>query len=101
MRVARPAVYILASKRNGTLYVGVTGDLASRTSIHKQDLSNGFTLRYGVHLLVHYEYFDSMLEAIAHEKILKKLARTAKISMIETNNPLWRDLTSEIEAWGT
>jgi putative endonuclease len=78
MRVARPAVYILASKRNGTLYVGVTGDLASRTSIHKQDLSNGFTRRYGVHLLVHYEYFDSMLEAIAHEKILKKLARTRK-----------------------
>ena len=98
MRVVRPAIYILANKRNGTLYVGVTGDLPSRTSIHKQNLSEGFTHRYGVHLLVHYEYFNTMLEAIAHEKTLKKLSRAAKISMIETSNPLWRDLTSEIEA---
>lgn len=65
MRVVKPAVYILASKRNGTLYIGVTGDLAARVSIHQQDLADGFTKRYGVHMLVHYEPFDTMPDAIA------------------------------------
>lgn len=82
MRVVKPAVYILASKRNGTLYIGVTGDLAARVSIHQQDLEDGFTKRYGVHMLVHYEHFDTMLDAIAREKQLKKFRRTAKLELI-------------------
>ena len=99
MRVIKPAVYILASRRNGTLYIGVTGDLASRVSIHQQDLVDGFTRRYGVHILVHYEHFDTMPEAIAREKQLKKLLRSAKLALIETDNPGWRDLTSDVQAW--
>lgn len=99
MRVVRPAVYILASKRNGTLYVGVTGDLAARVSVHQQELAESFTQRYGVHLLVHYEHFDVMNDAIAREKQLKKFSRAVKIALIETNNPNWRDLTSEIAEW--
>lgn len=99
MRVVKPAVYILASRRNGTLYIGVTGDLASRVSIHQQDLADGFTKRYGVHMLVYYEHFEAMVEALAREKTLKKLSRTAKIQLIETNNSEWRDLTPEIQAW--
>lgn len=99
MRVIKPAVYILASRRNGTLYIGVTGDLASRVSIHQQDLVDGFTRRYGVHILVHYEHFDTMPEAIAREKQLKKLLRSAKLALIETDNPDWRDLTPDVQAW--
>ena len=99
MREIRPAVYILASKRNGTLYIGVTGDLAARVSIHQQDLADGFTKRYGVHILVHYEHFETMPDAIAREKQLKKFLRTAKLALIETNNPHWRDLTSDVQAW--
>ncbi|MBA2127473.1 endonuclease [Hyphomicrobium methylovorum] len=99
MRVVRPAVYILASKRNGTLYIGVTGDLAARVSIHQQDIAEGFTQRYGVHRLVHYEHFETMLNAIAREKKLKKISRAEKLGLIETANPEWRDLTSEICAW--
>lgn len=99
MRVVKPAVYILASKRNGTLYIGVTGDLAARVSIHQQDLADGFTKRYGVHMLVHYEQFDTMPDAIAREKQLKKFRRAAKLALIESGNPQWRDLTSEVQAW--
>jgi putative endonuclease len=99
VRVVKPAVYILASKRNGTLYIGVTGDLASQVSIHQQDLADGFTKRYGVHMLVHYEHFDTMPEAIVREKKLKKFLRAAKLALIETGNPDWRDLTSDVKAW--
>ena len=99
MRIVRPAVYILASGRNGTLYIGVTGDLAARVSIHQQDLADGFTKRYGVHILVHYEHFETMPNAIAREKQLKKFLRTAKLALIETNNPHRRDLTSDVQAW--
>jgi putative endonuclease len=99
MRVVKPAVYILASKRNGTLYIGVTGDLAARASIHQQDLEDGFTKRYGVHMLVHYEQFDTMFGAIAREKQLQKFRRAAKLKLIESSNPQWRDLTSEVQAW--
>ncbi len=99
MRVVKSAVYILASKRNGTLYIGVTGDLAARVSIHQQDLEDGFTKRYGVHMLVHYEQFDTMPDAIAREKRLKKFRRAAKLALIECGNPQWRDLTSEVQAW--
>ena len=99
MRVVRPAVYILASKRNGTLYVGVTGDLSARTATHQQELVEGFTKRYGVHLLVYYEHFATMLEAIQREKKLKKLSRAKKIALIEARNAEWRDLATEIQAW--
>ena len=99
MRFVKPAVYILASKRNGTLYIGVTGDLASRVSIHQQDLADGFTKRYGVNMLVYYEHFDTMPDAIAREKTLKKFLRAEKIALIEAGNPEWRDLASEIQSW--
>ena len=95
-----PAVYILASKRNGTLYIGVTSDLSGRISIHKQDLVEGFTKRYGVHILVYYEFFDTMTEAIAREKQLKKYSRARKIALIEARNHEWRDLYEEIQSWG-
>ncbi len=99
MRVVKPAVYILASKRNGTLYVGVTGDLAARVSVHQQELAESFTQRYGAHLLVHYEHFETMVEAIAREKKLKKFLRAQKLALIEERNPTWRDLTPDIMAW--
>ncbi len=97
MRTKHPAVYILASKRNGTLYIGVTSDLAGRISIHKQDLIDGFTKRYGVHVLVYYEFCDTMPEAIAREKQLKKFLRAKKIALIEARNPGWHDLYEEIQ----
>lgn len=99
MRVVKPAVYILASKRNGTLYVGVTGDLAARVSVHQQGIAESFTRRYNVHLLVCYEHFETMVGAIAREKKLKKFSRAQKLALIEAKNPDWRDLTSEIMAW--
>lgn len=99
VRVVRPAVYILASRRKGTLYIGVTGDLAARVSVHQQNVVDSFTQRYGVCLLVRYEEFDTMLDAIAREKKLKKISRAAKIALIETENPDWRDRTGEIMAW--
>jgi len=93
----RPAIYILASKRNGTLYIGVTSDLPGRVSIHKQDLVDGFTKRYGVHTLVYYELFDTMPDAIAREKQLKKFSRARKIALIEIGNADWRDLYEDIQ----
>jgi putative endonuclease len=62
-------------------------------------LADGFTRSYGVHLLVHYEYFETMLDAIAREKKLKKVSRAGKIALIEASNPHWQDLTPEIAAW--
>ena len=87
-----PAIYILASRRNGTLYVGVTSDLVGRISEHKQDLIEGFTKRYGVHRLVHFEVFDDMETAIRREKQVKKWPRARKLALIEASNPEWRDL---------
>jgi putative endonuclease len=98
MKMKRPAIYILASRRNGTLYIGVTSDLAARASVHKQDLIDGFTKKYGVHILVHYELFNSMPDAIAREKQLKKYSRAKKIALIETTNPNWNDHYEEIQA---
>jgi len=99
MRPKLPAVYVLASRRNGTLYIGVTSDLARRVSIHKQGLLDGFTKRYGVHLLVYAEHCDTMEAAIKREKKLKKLRRADKIAMIEKVNPAWRDLYEEISGF--
>lgn len=92
-----PAVYILASRRNGTLYIGVTSDLAGRISIHKQDLVDGFTKKYGVHILVYFEFFDTMPDAIAREKKLKNISRQKKMALIEAGNPEWVDLYEEIQ----
>jgi len=95
MTAKQPAVYILASKRNGTLYVGVTGDLRKRVWEHKNDLADGFTKRYCVHTLVYYEIHQEMRAAITREKQLKKWRRAWKIALIERQNPHWRDLSVE------
>jgi putative endonuclease len=84
----QPAVYILASKRNDTLYIGVTSDLPKRVWEHKNDSLDGFTKRYGVHRLVYYELRDDILSVITREKLLKKW----KLELIETHNPEWKDL---------
>ena len=86
-------VYIMASKRNGTLYVGVTSDLAQRVGQHKSGLVEGFTRRYTVHTLVWYEKHDSIETAIHREKDIKKWNRSWKIELIETGNPQWHDLS--------
>jgi len=92
----QPAIYILASKRNGTLYIGVTSDLQKRSWEHKNDLLDGFTKKYGVHLLVYYEIHDDMVSAITREKQLKKWNRAWKLELIEQGNQDWRDLWQEI-----
>ena len=92
----QPAVYILASKRNGTLYVGVTSDLVKRVWQHKNDEVEGFTKQYQVHKLVYFELHTTMLDAIRREKQIKKWYRAWKIRLIEEQNPEWRDLWPEI-----
>ena len=92
----QPAVYIMASKPNGTLYIGVTSDLAKRAWEHKTDSADGFTKRYGVHRLVYYELHEDMLSAIAREKQLKKWNRAWKLELIEAQNPDWKDFWDEI-----
>jgi putative endonuclease len=87
-----PCVYILASGRNGTLYIGVTSDLESRVSVHIQDLLPGFTAKHRVHHLVYYEMHETMEAAITREKQLKKWNRLWKIRLIESANPEWLDL---------
>ncbi|WDT74395.1 MAG: GIY-YIG nuclease family protein [Candidatus Manganitrophus sp.] len=92
----QPAVYILASKRNGTLYVGVTSNLAKRVWEHKNALVEGFTNRYRVHHLVYYELHEEMELAISREKQIKKWNRAWKLELIEKQNSEWRDLWEEI-----
>ena len=92
----QPTVYILASKRNGTLYIGVTSDLVKRIWEHKNNMVEGFTKRYGVHLLVWYELHDSMESAIQREKRLKEWKRKWKLELIEGSNPNWQDLYRKI-----
>jgi putative endonuclease len=82
----------MASKRNGTLYIGMTNNLHSRIYQHRHDLLDGFTKRYHVHLLVYYELFNDVREAIRREKTLKKWNRAWKIALIEKHNPHWLDL---------
>lgn len=89
-------VYILASKRNGTLYIGVTNDLIRRAYEHKNDLTDGFTKKYCVHLLVYFEQYDDVIHAIQREKQLKKLNRQWKIELIESDNPEWNDLYEQL-----
>ena len=89
-------VYILASKRNGTLYIGVTNNLPRRMSEHKAKLVPGFTKQYDVTLLVYFETFESILEARSREHTLKRWRRAWKLKLIEDLNPDWRDLTDDL-----
>ena len=88
----QPAVYILASKRNGTLYAGVTSNLLKRVWEHKNDMVKGFTRKYQVHLLVWYELHETMESAILREKRIKEWNREWKVKLIENSNPDWEDL---------
>ncbi len=88
----QPCVYILASKRKGTLYVGVTSNLIKRVWEHKNDLAEGFTKKYETHMLVYYELHNDMTAAIQREKQIKKWERSWKIRIIEEMNPDWHDL---------
>jgi putative endonuclease len=89
-------VYILASKKNGTLYTGVTNDLLKRVHEHKNNLIPGFTSKYGVHNLVCYERYADIYAAIAREKRIKKWKRAWKMELIEKTNPEWRDLYNDL-----
>jgi putative endonuclease len=92
----RPCVYILAGRRNGTLYVGVTSDLARRVSEHRSGAVDGFTRDYGVRTLVFAEFHETMWDAITSEKQIKKWRRAWKLELIEQHNPQWRDLYDEL-----
>ncbi|MFA6457717.1 MAG: GIY-YIG nuclease family protein [Bacteroidota bacterium] len=89
-------VYILASQRNGTLYIGMTNNLQRRVDEHKQGLIPGFTQKYKVHMLVYFEEYTDPRDAIAREKQLKWWKRSWKLELIESFNPLWKDLTFEL-----
>ena len=88
----QPAVYMLANKKNGTLYIGVTSNLVERVWEHRNNFVEGFTKRYGVHNLVWYELHESMESAIQREKRLKDWKREWKLHLIERTNPDWKDL---------
>jgi putative endonuclease len=92
----QPAVYMLASRRNGTLYTGVNSNLISRTWQHRAHLVQGFTSKLGISLLVRFEMHGTMESAITREKQLKKCNRAWKIRLIEEHNPYWNDLWFEI-----
>ena len=92
----QPAVYMLASARNGTLYIGVTSDLPKRVWEHKNGFVESFTKRHGVHRLVYYELHEDILGAITREKQIKKWNRAWKLKLIEASNPEWRDLWEDI-----
>ncbi len=93
----QPAVYILASQCNGTLYIGVTSDLIARIWQHRTDAVPGFTREYRVHTLVYYELHHTMYAAITREKQLKKWNRAWKVELIERTNPEWVDLWDQIK----
>jgi putative endonuclease len=90
------AVYIMANRRNGTLYTGVTSNLPQRVWLHRTGAVPGFTSRYGCKILVWYEVHVTMLEAIAREKQIKAGSRKKKLALIEAPNPMWRDLYEEL-----
>ena len=94
--VKQPCVYILSSKRNGTLYIGVTSNLVKRGWEHRTSAAEGFTKRYGVRTLVYFELHEDMLSAISREKQMKKWNRAWKLRLIEERNPTWRDLWQDI-----
>jgi predicted GIY-YIG superfamily endonuclease len=86
------AIYILADRRNGALYTGVTSDLSRRIFEHKQGLSSGFAKQHSCALLVYFEYYDAITDAIAREKQIKAGSRKKKLFLIEPMNPDWNDL---------
>jgi putative endonuclease len=88
----QPSVYIVANKRNGTLYTGVTSDLPKRAFEHRQSLVKGFSAQYGCKTLIWYELHETMIDAIAREKQIKAGSRVRKLSLIEEFNPDWKDL---------
>ena len=94
-RTFQPSVYLLASRRNGTLYTGVTSDLPGRIYQHRSGLIRGFTREYGVKLLVWFEQHETMDSAIIREKRIKKWNRAWKLQLIEAANPDWRDLAED------
>jgi len=87
-------VYIMASKRNGTIYTGITSNLYKRVYEHKNNIHEGFTSKYSVHILVYYEITSDVKSAIAREKVLKGWSRKKKIDLIESINPKWEDLSN-------
>jgi len=87
-----PCVYILASRRNGTLYTGVTSNLSRRVFEHREGMTPGFASRYGCDQLVFYEHYERIVDAIAREKQIKGGSRAKKIALIESMNPEWKDL---------
>lgn len=93
----RPCVYILTNKPRGTFYVGVTSDIAKRVWEHKSHAVEGFTERYGLHTLVHLEFHETMNDAIAREKKLKRWRRAWKFALVEKDNPDWLDLYEHIQ----
>lgn len=94
--VKQPATYMMASKRNGTIYTGVTSALVQRVWQHRTGVVYGFTKRYGCKLLAWYEVFDAMEQAIFREKQIKAGSRAKKLELIESMNPEWRDLWEDI-----
>jgi putative endonuclease len=96
VREVAPAVYLVASKRNGTLYAGVTSDLPGRIHQHRNGLLPGFTRKYHVRMLVWFEQHATMEEAILREKRIKKWNRAWKLELIEATNPGWRDLAEDL-----
>ncbi len=92
----KPAIYIMANKKNGTLYVGVTSDLVGRVYQHKNELIEGFTKKYSCKTLVYFEVFDSMINAIERERNIKAGSRIKKIELIESMNLNWSDLYDSI-----
>ena len=96
MHQQQPCVYILASKKNGTLYVGITSNIIRRVYQHKYSLIDGFTKKYGVKRLVYYKLHKKTISAIEREKRIKKWKRQWKINLIEKNNPNWGDLYLKI-----
>lgn len=94
-----PCVYMMASQRNGTLYIGVTGDIATRVMLHKQGKGSAFVRKYKVHRLVWYEFHQDFGYAIEREKRLKNWHRAWKINLIEATNPDWEDLYGTIQMW--
>ena len=96
MSVLQPAVYLLASEPNGTLYVGVTSDLVKRIWQHRNESIDGFTKKYAVHLLVWFEQHETMESAITRENQIKKWNRAWKMRLVEERNPYWNDLWESI-----
>jgi putative endonuclease len=96
MTQKRPCAYILANRRNGTLYVGVTSDPARRVWQHRSNVVSGFVKDYGVYRLVFVEFHETMTDAILREKRIKKWRRAWRLELIESQNPLRRDVCNEL-----